>query len=99
MRDEPLKECPKDLCRLEKWGHGKVKRLVGAGAGFIFKGSGFHVTDYRSNSYKEAAKKDSPAPTATGEKPSSAKQASDSLASSAAAKKGQDPKPKKQAIK
>ncbi|MEY2491426.1 MAG: hypothetical protein QOH24_377 [Verrucomicrobiota bacterium] len=60
MRDEPFRECPKELCRLEKWGHGKVKRLVGSGAGIIFKGSGFYITDYRSNSYKEAAKKESP---------------------------------------
>jgi putative regulatory protein, FmdB family len=61
MRDEPFRECPKELCRLEKWGHGKVKRLLGTGAGIIFKGSGFYITDYRSNSYKEAAKKESPA--------------------------------------
>jgi predicted nucleic acid-binding Zn ribbon protein len=60
MRDEAFKECPKELCRLEKWGHGKVKRLLGTGAGIIFKGSGFYITDYRSNSYKEAAKKESP---------------------------------------
>lgn len=60
MRDESFKECPKELCRLEKWGHGKVKRLLGTGAGIIFKGSGFYITDYRSNSYKEAAKKESP---------------------------------------
>jgi putative FmdB family regulatory protein len=60
MRDQPLRECPKDLCRLRKWGHGKVKRLVGTGAGIIFKGSGFYTTDYRSKAYQEAAKKESP---------------------------------------
>ena len=59
MRDEPFRECPKDLCRLQKWGHGKVKRLLGTGAGLIFKGSGFYSTDYRSDSYKAAAKKES----------------------------------------
>lgn len=37
---------------------GKVKRLIGAGAGLIFKGSGFYTTDYRSEGYKESAKKD-----------------------------------------
>jgi hypothetical protein len=37
-----------------------VKRLLGTGAGLIFKGSGFYTTDYRSSSYKEAAKKDAP---------------------------------------
>ncbi|MEI6972639.1 MAG: zinc ribbon domain-containing protein [bacterium] len=41
-----LKRCPK--CR-----H-KVRRLVGTGAGLIFKGSGFYSTDYRSDSYKTA---------------------------------------------
>lgn len=60
MRDAPFRECPKDLCRLERWGHGKVKRLLGTGAGIIFKGSGFYSTDYRSSSYKEAAKKEAP---------------------------------------
>jgi putative FmdB family regulatory protein len=60
MRDEPFRECPKELCRLPKWGHGKVKRLLGTGAGLIFKGSGFYTTDYRSDSYKEAAKKEAP---------------------------------------
>jgi putative FmdB family regulatory protein len=59
MRDEPFRECPKEFCRLPKWGHGKVKRLLGTGAGLIFKGSGFYSTDYRSESYKAAAKKES----------------------------------------
>jgi len=62
MRDEPFRECPKELCRLKKWGHGKVKRLLGTGAGILFRGSGFYITDYRSNSYREAAKKESPPP-------------------------------------
>ena len=39
----------------------KVKRLLGTGAGIIFKGSGFYQTDYRSDSYKKAAEKDKPA--------------------------------------
>src|SRR5207253_7309003 len=68
MRDEPFRECPKELCRLPKWGHGKVKRLLGTGAGLIFKGSGFYTTDYRSDSYKEAAKKETPTPTSGGDK-------------------------------
>src|SRR5213593_1558356 len=72
MRDEPFRECPKNLCRLPKWGHGKVKRLLGTGAGLIFKGSGFYTTDYRSDSYKEAAKKESPSTkTDTAEKSAS----------------------------
>ncbi|HWL17762.1 MAG TPA: FmdB family zinc ribbon protein [Opitutus sp.] len=40
MKDEPLKKCPK--CK--KTG---LKRLVGGGAGLIFKGSGFYITDYK----------------------------------------------------
>jgi len=75
MRDEPFRECPKELCRLPKWGHGKVKRLLGTGAGLIFKGSGFYTTDYRSDSYKEAAKKESPLKTAAaGEKSAASKE-------------------------
>ncbi len=46
-----VRKCPR--CRKLK-----VKRLIGAGAGIIFKGSGFHQTDYRSESYKKAAEKD-----------------------------------------
>src|SRR5947208_14059075 len=75
MRDEPFRECPKELCRLPKWGHGKVKRLLGTGAGLIFKGSGFYTTDYRSDSYKEAAKKESPSkPAQAGDKSGAAKE-------------------------
>jgi len=66
MRDEPFKVCPKELCRQAKWGKGKVKRLLGTGAGLIFKGSVFYITDYRSESYKNAAKKES---STGGEKP------------------------------
>ena len=73
MRDEPFRTCPKELCRLPKWGRGRVKRLLGTGAGLIFKGSGFYSTDYRSASYKEAAKKESPAP--AGDKSSGPKEA------------------------
>lgn len=46
----PIEECPE--CG------GKVKRLIGAGAGLIFKGSGFYSTDYRSEGYKESEKKE-----------------------------------------
>ena len=56
---KPLQICPKDLCGGKKWGRGRVKRKISAGAGLLFKGSGFYTTDYRSKGYKEAAKKDS----------------------------------------
>ena len=58
MKDDAFKTCPKELCRMKKWGKGKVRRLMGTGAGLIFKGSGFYITDYRSEGYKASAKKD-----------------------------------------
>ena len=61
ITDEPLGVCPKQFCGLRKWGKGKVKRVIGAGGGLLFKGSGFYITDYRSDKYKEAAKKESAA--------------------------------------
>jgi predicted nucleic acid-binding Zn ribbon protein len=66
MEDKPKRKCPK--CG------GRVKRLMGTGAGIIFKGSGFHVTDYRKPGYSEAAKKESGAAAApsSGAKESSA---------------------------
>jgi putative FmdB family regulatory protein len=45
----PVKKCP-------KCGKNRVKRLISTGAGLIFKGSGFYITDYRDSSYKEKAK-------------------------------------------
>lgn len=51
IKDEPIKECPE--CKKEG-----LKRLIGTGAGIIFKGSGFYTTDYRSDSYKKAATKE-----------------------------------------
>lgn len=39
----------------------KAERIIGPGAGLLFKGSGFYTTDYRSDSYKKAAKADRPA--------------------------------------
>ncbi len=65
MTDRALTTCPKEHCAQRKWGKGKVKRLIGAGAGIIFKGSGFYITDYRSDKYKEAAKKDTSSSSAT----------------------------------
>ncbi len=56
IKDEPIKTCPREKCGMKKWAKGRVKRAIGAGAGLIFKGSGFYITDYRSESYKQAAK-------------------------------------------
>ena len=66
ITDQPLTICQKKLCALKKWGKGKVKKKISAGAGFIFKGSGFYTTDYRSEKYKEAAKKESGAAAPAG---------------------------------
>ena len=44
MKDDKLTDCPQQGCP------GPVKRLLGTGAGIIFKGGGFYETDYRSNS-------------------------------------------------
>ena len=49
MSDKLLKKCP--ACKKNK-----LRRLLGTGAAIIFKGSGFYQTDYRSESYKSAAK-------------------------------------------
>ncbi|MCJ7543118.1 MAG: zinc ribbon domain-containing protein [Phycisphaerae bacterium] len=50
----PIRRCP--AC-----GRNKVRRLIGPGAGVLFKGSGFYQTDYRSDAYRKAAEKDKPA--------------------------------------
>ncbi|HOG23248.1 MAG TPA: zinc ribbon domain-containing protein [Candidatus Omnitrophota bacterium] len=57
MNDQPIRKCP--AC-----GKKKVQRMISGGAGVLFKGSGFYQTDYRSQGYRESAKKDK-APTST----------------------------------
>ena len=57
--DTPLTVCPKEKCRQKSWGKGKLKKLISAGGGLLFKGSGFYITDYRSESYKQSASKES----------------------------------------
>jgi putative FmdB family regulatory protein len=54
MRDEPLKKCPK--CKKQS-----LKRLVGGGAGLIFKGTGFYITDYKKKSCTPDAAPSKPA--------------------------------------
>jgi len=61
MGDKALTTCPKEVCAEKKWTRGRVKRKISTGGGLIFKGSGFYITDYRSEGYKQAAKKDSDA--------------------------------------
>ena len=92
IKDASLTTCPKELCGMKKWGKGKVKRAIGAGAGLIFKGTGFYITDYRSENYKAGAKKDT-APAASG---GDSKPAASSESKSAPAKTESKPiKPKK----
>jgi putative FmdB family regulatory protein len=54
ISSDPLKKCPQ--CN-----KAKLERLIGAGAGVIFKGSGFYETDYRGGSYQSDAQKDADA--------------------------------------
>ena len=57
---DSLKKCP--AC-----GKRSLQRLIGTGGGIIFKGSGFHQTDYRSESYKKAAAADKCTPAPAGD--------------------------------
>ena len=54
IKSAPIRKCP-------HCGKNRVKRLIGTGAGLIFKGGGFYETDYRSEAYKSAAKADAKA--------------------------------------
>jgi putative FmdB family regulatory protein len=63
MSDEPVAECP-------SCGAGAERRLSG-GAGLLFKGSGFYITDYRSDSYKKAASSEGGSSSGGESKPSS----------------------------
>jgi putative FmdB family regulatory protein len=56
MSAAPLKLCPADVCPQKKWGRGRVRKKISGGAGLLFKGSGFYITDYRSENYKQSAK-------------------------------------------
>lgn len=82
MKDEPLKTCPDKKCK------GKVKRLIGTGAGLIFKGSGFYITDYRSEGYKQAAKKDSSASSTPASSGGETKKSTEKPKSSGTSKSG-----------
>jgi putative FmdB family regulatory protein len=49
IREAPKKKCP-------RCGKRRLRRLIGSGAGLIFRGSGFYITDYRSSDYQAKAK-------------------------------------------
>ncbi|MCK4871572.1 MAG: zinc ribbon domain-containing protein [Phycisphaerales bacterium] len=63
MTARPLRKCP-------ECGERSLRRLIGAGAGLIFKGSGFYETDYRSASYKKAAEAEKSAQSSKSDKKS-----------------------------
>jgi len=65
IKDKPLKKCP-------QCGKNKLRRIFGAGAAILFKGSGFYETDYRSESYKKSAKADQEAAKSSSSSSSSA---------------------------
>lgn len=79
----PTKKCP-------ECGKSKAKRLIGTGAGIIFKGSGFYQTDYRSSSYQKAADADKSAQSAAKSESTSSK--SDTSGSSKTESKSGDSK-------
>lgn len=79
ITDKPLTKCKK--CG------GKLKRLIGTGAGIIFKGSGFYQTDYRSSDYKQKAAADKPASSDKSAKAETAKSGSTGKEKPKAAKK------------
>jgi putative FmdB family regulatory protein len=90
---DPIKRCP-------ECGKAKVRRLIGTGAGLIFKGSGFYITDYRDKSYTEKAKSESGGgeKSGAGESKSDAKPAGESTAAPTPkpeAKPKSESKPKK----
>lgn len=64
MSDPPVQECPS--C------HAQAQRKISGGAGLVFKGSGFYITDYRGEGYKKAAESDK-APSSGGESKSESK--------------------------
>lgn len=82
ITEKPRRTCPQ--CK------GRVKRLLGTGAGLLFKGSGFYITDYRKPGYKEAAKKESSTTstsTSSGSSSGSSSASSDAKKSSGSSKK------------
>jgi len=81
ITDDALTKCPQKGCR------GKVQRLIGGGGGLLFKGSGFYITDYRSDNYKKAAKADSSSSSSGGDSSGGESKSSSSDSSSSSGDK------------
>src|SRR5688500_8216613 len=87
IKADPIKRCP-------HCGKNKVQRLISSGAGLIFKGSGFYITDYRSDSYKEAAKSEAPSTAASDSKKPDAAPAAGAANGSGQSSQGSNEAPK-----
>jgi len=79
ITSKPIRTCPE--CH-----RSKVRRLISAGGGFLFRGSGFYITDYRSSDYQAKAKAESGSAPSGGEKPSGAEKPSGTEKPKASAK-------------
>ncbi len=80
MSDPPEQECPR--C------HAQAQRKISGGAGLVFKGSGFYITDYRGEGYKKAAKGDKGASSGSGESKADSKPAAKPESSSSGGSSG-----------
>jgi putative FmdB family regulatory protein len=79
MKDAPLKKCP-------ECGKPALKRLVGGGAGLIFKGSGFYITDYKKTSAKSDGGGEKPSISSMSDKSPAKPKAAEGKSGAAAAK-------------
>jgi putative FmdB family regulatory protein len=79
MSDLPVQECPN--C------HAQAQRKISGGAGLVFKGSGFYITDYRGEGYKKAAESDKGASSSSSESKSDSAPKAESKAESKPAPK------------
>ena len=84
---KPVRKCP--AC-----GRRSVRRLIGAGAGVIFKGSGFYQTDYRSDSYRKSAEKEKPSTASSNSSEGAGKSSSEASGKSPAKGEGASAKKK-----
>jgi len=80
---KPVRKCP-------KCGKQSARRVIGPGAAILFKGSGFYLTDYRSDSYKKAAEADKKSSDTSSKESSSSKSESSAKSETKSSKKSKD---------